>query len=184
MGGLFVILNIMFSNPQKNIEQFHLGEGMVVADLGAGSGFYTMEAARAVAPTGKVYAVDIQQGLLLRIKNEASKNKVRNVEILLGDLERVNGTKLREASIDRVIASNILFMIEDQKSFILEIKRILKPGGRVLLVDWSASFGNLGPHPENVVYKDKAMEMFKQAGFVYESEISAGDHHYGIIFKK
>lgn len=174
----------MFSDPQKNIEQFRLSDGMVVVDLGSGSGFYTMSAARAVLPTGKVYAVDIQQGLLLKTKADAAKNHIRNIEILCGDLEHVGGTKLRESSIDRVIASNILFMIEDQKSFILEIKRILKNGGEVMLIDWSASFGNMGPLPEHVVYKDKAMELFKQAGFSLSREISAGDHHYGIIFRK
>lgn len=174
----------MFSDPHKNIEQFRLGDGMIVADLGAGSGFYAIEAAKSVAPTGKVYAIDIQKDLLQRLKNEASKKHVRNIEVLHGDLEHIGGTKLREASIDRVVASNILFMIADKKSFIFEIKRILKPKGLLLLVDWSASFGNMGPHANHVMYKDNAMELFRQAGFSLEREINAGDHHYGIIFRK
>ena len=174
----------MFSNPKSNIEQFGLSDGMIVADLGAGSGFYAMEAARAVAPMGKVYAVDIQKDLLERLKKEAARNHCHNVEIISGDLEKLGGTKIREASVDRVIAANVLFMIENKKTFLDEIKRILKPRGAALLVDWSGSFGQMGPHPDNVIYKDKAKQLVTDAGFKVEKEISAGSHHYGIIFRK
>ena len=174
----------MFSNPRSNIEQFGLSDGMIVADLGAGSGFYAMEAAKAVAPMGKVYAVDIQKDLLERLKNETRRNHIHNIEIISGDLEKLGGTKIREASVDRVIAANVFFMIEDKKSFVNEIKRILKQKGTALLVDWAASFSQMGPHPDNVVYKDKAIKLFIDAGFKVEKEISAGSHHYGIIFRK
>ena len=157
---------------------------MIVADLGAGSGFYAIEAARAVAPTGKVYAIDIQRDLLERLRNEALHARVRNIEIIAGDLEKIGGTKIREGSVDRVIASNIFFMIEDKKSFLGEIKRILKPRGAALLVDWAASFSQMGPHSDHVVYKDKAIKLFLESGFKVEKEISAGSHHYGIIFRK
>lgn len=174
----------MFSNPLRNIEQFGLRDGMIVADLGAGSGFYSIFAAKAVSPNGKVYAVDIQKDLLARLKNEANYARARNLEIISGDLEKLGGTKIKESSIDRVIAANILFMIEDKKSFINEIKRILKPDGLVLLVDWTASFAQMGPHPDHVVYKDKARKFFEEAGFKFVRERSAGSHHYGIIFRK
>jgi FkbM family methyltransferase len=174
----------MFTNPKTNLEQFGLDKGHIVADLGAGSGFYTIEAARMVAPTGRVYAVDIQKDLLERLRKEAKTNRVHNVEILVGDLEKLGGTKLRDAGIDRLIISNILFMIENKKVLISEIKRVLKNDGRVLAIDWSSSFGHLGPHPDQVVYKDSMVKLFKEGGFELEKEIEAGDHHYGIIFRK
>ncbi|MBI5134034.1 MAG: methyltransferase domain-containing protein [Candidatus Taylorbacteria bacterium] len=174
----------MFSDPRHNIEQLGLSDGKVVADLGTGSGFYAIEAARAVAPMGKVYAVDIQRGLLDRLKAEANRQHVKNVEIVAGDLEKVGGSKVRESSCDAVIASNILFMIEDRKSFLLEAKRILKQGGRLLLVDWSASFSQMGPHPEHVVYKDDALKLARSIGLEFDREIHAGSHHYGLIFRK
>lgn len=174
----------MFSDPRHNIEQLGLSDGAVVADLGAGSGFYSIEAARAVAPMGKVYAVDIQRGLLERLKADANKQHVRNIEVIAGDLERLGGSKIKESSCDAAIASNILFMIEDHKSFLLEAKRILKPGGRLLLIDWSASFSQMGPHPDHVVYKDDALKLARSLGLEFEREIHAGHHHYGIIFRK
>ena len=174
----------MFSDPRHNIEQFGLSDGMIVADFGTGSGFYAMEAARAVAPTGKVYAVDLQKDLLERLKSEADKNNLKNVEIISGDLERIGGSKIRDGSCNAVIASNVLFMIEDKKSFLLEAKRILKTGGKLLLVDWSASFSQMGPHVDHVVYKDDVVKLATAAGFAFEKEIHAGAHHYGIIFRK
>jgi len=183
--GLFIWYNkAMFSDPRRNIEQFGLSDGMIVADLGAGSGFYSMEAARAVAPHGKVYAVDIQTELLTRLINEARNRRITNLDIVVGDLEKNNGISLREGSMDAVIASNIIFMLDDKKTFLTEIRRILKSGGKLLLVDWSASFSQMGPHPEHVVYKDTARKLAQEVGFTLEKEIDAGAHHYGMILRK
>lgn len=174
----------MFSDPVHNIEQLGLSDGLVVADLGSGSGFYSIEAARRVAPMGKVYAVDVQRSLLERLKTEAQRNHLRNIDIIAGDLEKLGGTKLRENSCDVVIVSNVLFMLEDKKTFLAEVRRILKQKGRLLLVDWSASFSSMGPHPDQVLYKDNALKILKDAGLSYDREISAGAHHYGIIARK
>ncbi|HEY9480949.1 MAG TPA: methyltransferase domain-containing protein [Candidatus Paceibacterota bacterium] len=173
----------MFSDPAHNIEQLGLSDGLVVADLGAGSGFYTMEAAKAVAPTGRVYAIDVQKDLLDRLKNEARRLHVRGIETLSGDIERLGGTKIREASCDVVMVANVLFMIEDKKTFLAEARRILKPKGRLLLVDWSGSFSQMGPHADHIVYKEEAMKLARANGFTFEREIAAGAHHYGMIFR-
>jgi ubiquinone/menaquinone biosynthesis C-methylase UbiE len=174
----------MFSDPQHNISQLGLSDGLVVADFGAGAGFYAIEAARAVAPSGKVYAIDVQRDLLERLKKDAQRQHIRNIEVLSGDLEKLGGSKIREASCDVVIASNILFMVTDKKNFLLEAKRILKSSGRLLLVDWSASFSGMGPHSDHVIYKDDAVKLALAAGFTMDREINAGTHHYGIIFRK
>lgn len=174
----------MFSDPQNNIDQLGLSDGMVVADLGSGSGFYSLIGAKAVLPTGKVYAVDVQRDLLERLKKEAQRNHIRNIDCIQGDLEHLGGSKIRESSCDVVLASNILFSLDDKKSFLLEAKRILKNTGRLLVIDWSASFGGMGPHVDQVVYKDDAIKLAVSLGFVFDREISAGAHHYGIIFRK
>lgn len=174
----------MFADPEQNVKQFNLTEGMHVADLGAGTGFYSIAAARAVQPSGKVYAVEVQKEMLAHIQNEAAKAHVSNIEILWGNIERVGGTKLADASMDAVIVSNVLFQVEDRKNFVQEVSRILKPGGRVLLIDWSDSFGGMGPAPARLVAKAAAETIFAEAGFSTEREIASGAHHYGIILKK
>ena len=84
----------MFSDPRDNVKQFSLGPGNFVADFGAGSGFYTLAASDAVGPDGKVYAIDVQKDLLLKIKNLANSQHKRNVDVIWADLEHVGGTKL------------------------------------------------------------------------------------------
>ena len=174
----------MFSDPEKNIKQFDLREGQHVADLGAGTGACVLAAARAVGSQGKVYALEVQRELLSRIKDEALKNHLGNVEVIWADIEKVGGTKLRNYAVDAAIVSNVLFQIEDRENFIKEIKRILKPGGRVLIVDWSDSFGGLGPQSSAVIPPEKARALFESAGFKFEQVIDAGAHHYGIIMTR
>lgn len=154
---------------------------MKVADFGAGSGFYTLEAAKMVGSSGHVYAIDVQKELLDRIKSNALSAKLSNIEIVWGDIEKIGGTKMREFLCDRIIISNVLFQTEKKSDICLEAKRILKPGGKVLVIDWSTG-APIGP--ASFVSKENALSLFERAGFKFEAEINAGDHHYGLILKK
>jgi ubiquinone/menaquinone biosynthesis C-methylase UbiE len=174
----------MFSDPEKNIAQLSLGEGNYVADFGSGSGFYSFAAAEAVGSTGRVYALDIQKDLLQKVKKEALARHLANIEIIWSDLDHVGGSKLRESSMDAVVLANILFQLENKDNAIQEIKRILKKGGRVLVIDWLSSFGGVGPQAKDVLSKEKSQEFFTKHGFVLDREISAGAQHYGFIFRK
>ncbi len=174
----------MFSDPVKNIDQCGIRAGWDIADVGAGSGFYTIAAARALMSSGRVYAIDVDKALLSKLKNNATREGLYNVEVIWGDVEKPNGTKLRDFSVDLALICNLLFQTENKSTVINEVKRILKPNGRVLLVDWMDSFGGIGPTPKMVIKKKTAQEMFEKAGFHQEKEISAGSHHYGFIFKK
>ena len=174
----------MFSDPSQCIEQFDLQSGSRVADLGAGTGAFAIAAAKAVGEAGKIYAVEVQKGLLERLKSEARAARAPNVEVLWGDIERVQGTHLKDASVDACIASNVLFQVEDKDGFVAEVKRILRPNGKFLLIDWSDSFGNIGPHKDHVVTENAARELFEKAGFQFVKKIDAGEHHYGLVFRK
>jgi ubiquinone/menaquinone biosynthesis C-methylase UbiE len=130
-----------------------------------------------------VFAVDVQKDLLQKLKNTAQAERIFNIEIIWGNVEKLGGTKIRDGFIDLALVSNLLFQIEFKKDFVREIKRILKRTGRVLVVDWSDSFGGMGPQPEAVMPEVEAKKLFEEAGFVFQKSISAGDHHYGLIFK-
>lgn len=169
----------MFSDPASNIAKLGLMDGMKVVDLGAGSGFYAIEIAKAVGSSGRVYAVDVMKDLLERLRSNAGAQGIRNIEIVWGDVEKIGGTKLRESLIDRVVASNILFQLEKPDEMALEVKRILKPGGKVLVVDWSEA----SPlSPKNLFTATMTQTLFEKTGFKLESSFNAGDHHYGLVF--
>ena len=174
----------MFSDPEKNVAKLFLRDGMKVADFGAGTGAYAVAAGKRVGETGRVYAVDVQKDLLGNVQTAARDAGLDNVEVLWGDVEEPHGSKLADESVDAVILSNILFQVAEKKGVVREAKRVLKPGGKMLVVDWSDSFGGLGPHMDDVVSSDAAKEILRAEGFSFESEFDAGDHHYGIIVKK
>ena len=173
-----------FSDPRKNIAVMGLAEGLIVADFGAGSGHYSIAAAKAVGHSGKVYAIDIQQALLLRLKAAAGAEQVRNIEILRGDIEQVGGTKLREKMVDVVLLANILFQVDHKGNLLAEAKRVLKEKGRLFAIDWTDSFGGLGPPPSDVVTGQEASELFTQAGFTVEKRFDAGAHHWGLLARR
>lgn len=170
----------MFSEPEKNIAQLGLREGDHVADLGAGSGFYAA-AAGALVGSGQVYAVEVQKDMLGRVDQDMKDKNIHNVKVVWGDVEHPGGTRLRDTSIDAVLICNVLFQVENTAGLIEEAKRILKPGGKILVIDWMESFGQMGPHPDQVVTATTAKDLFDRAGFVFEKDISAGAHHYGFV---
>ncbi len=173
----------MFSDPKKNIAELGLMPSMKVADLGAGSGFYTIEVAKLVGASGRVYAIDVERNLLDKIKRGASIAGMYNIEVVWGNVEKIGGTKLREALLDRVILSNTLFQIEEKNrdNLALEIKRIMKSGGKLMVIDWDAG----SPlSPKTLIPQMLAEGIFEKVGFTIEKSFDAGDHHYGIIFRK
>jgi ubiquinone/menaquinone biosynthesis C-methylase UbiE len=172
----------MFTNPGQNILHLGLKEGMRVADLGAGSGFYSKAVSERVGYTGKVYAVEVQKDLVKKLESEIRNWGISNIECIWGDIEKRHGTKIADQSMDAVIISNVLFQAEDKLGVIDEAKRILKKGGNVLLIDWTESFGGMGPTPQSVITEIKAKELFEKRGFKFVEKISTNAHHYGIIF--
>ena len=169
----------MFSDPIENLNKFGLTDGLKVVDLGAGSGFYTIEAAKRVGASGHVYAVDVQKDLLERLRSVGAGEGLHNIEVIWGNIEKIGGTKLREGIADRAIASNVLFQVEKPDDFALEIKRILKKGGKLLVIDWSETSPM---SPKEVFNAAKAQTLFEKSGFKLDQSFNAGDHHYGQIF--
>ncbi len=171
----------MFSDPASNLAKLGIMHGMKVVDIGAGSGFYSIEAARLAGSAGRVYAVDLQKDLLERLRSHAGGQGVKTIEVVWGNAEKIGGTKLREAIADRVIASNVLFQIEKPNDFCLEMRRILKPGGKLMIIDWSEA-GTLSP--QHLISSPKATTLFEKSGFKLDQTFDAGDHHYGLIFTR
>mgnify|MGYP002361418751 CR=1 FL=1 len=173
----------MFTQPVNNLKHLDLSHDMIIADLGAGTGFYSLHASSLV-PFGKVYAIDINQDFLKTISNQAREKKIKNLETLHADLEKKGGSKLKDSLIDRVIVSNILFMVSDRKVFLKEANRILKDGGKVLFVDFDPNSPILKNTKHKTLTQNEARKLFEDASFVYERDFMTGDHHYGMIFTK
>lgn len=173
-----------FADPRTNVRQLSLEPGLRVADFGAGSGAYALALAEAVSPGGEVYAVEVQKELLSRLEQEANAKHVTNLHFFWGDIESVGGSQLKDNFLDLVLLSNVLFQVSGMYQVALEAKRVLKPEGRVAVIEWSDSFGGLGPRAEDLVLPEKVKTVFSEAGLKFSQDFSAGDHHYGLIFTK
>ena len=171
-----------FSSPSENVLQLGLREDMKVGDFGAGSGHYARAAAAIVGHGGKVYAIDVQEDVLKHLKLNAHAHHQGIIETVWGNIEEPGGTHLRDESLDVAILANTFFQIEDRPGLLEEIKRVLKPGGKFMIIDWAGSYGGMGPAPEKVVSEHDAEAFFINGGFHKVKSFRAGAHHYGVIF--
>lgn len=173
-----------FAHPKKNTDALGVRPGMVVADFGAGSGAYVIHIAEQLQGEGIIYAIDVQNDLLRRIKNDAEQRGLKVVHTIWGDIEKSEGSKLADKCADVVLMSNVLFQLDDKRAGFAEARRILKDDGKLAVIDWTASHAGIGPHPRDVVHKDAAIVLARESGFEVASEFAAGSHHYGLLMKK
>jgi ubiquinone/menaquinone biosynthesis C-methylase UbiE len=172
-----------FVKPEKTLHDMNIAEGMTVVDFDAGAGYFTMALAKKVGPHGKVYAIDTRADLLTRIANEAKIFHHKNVEVLRGDIESPNGSGLINASVDRVIIANTLFVCDHPERAVKEAVRILKLKGKIAVIDWVDSYNHFGPHPDCIIPKEHIASWFDRENMIQEREFDAGDYHYGLVFK-
>lgn len=182
----------MFESPEAIIKQLFLQPGAVVVDMGAGMGAFSIPCAKAIEKIppdrshsggGIVYAVEVQRQLLNVIAENAKHAGVGNVRVVWGDIERDHGTKLADHVADVVILANTLFQIENKDATIAECVRLLKKGGRLLVVDWKETSIGAGPQPSQLITTVSLDGLMAKAGLKRSETISAGAHHYGIIYQ-
>jgi ubiquinone/menaquinone biosynthesis C-methylase UbiE len=118
--------------PDEIIGKMGLKNGNVVADLGAGTGYFTRRLAKAVAPAGRVYAVDIQPEMLSRLRENMEKAGARNVEIILGETD---DPKLPRNSLDWILIVNTYHELQQPKATLAKMREALKPSGKVAVVE-------------------------------------------------
>ncbi len=158
-----------------------LREGMSVGDVGSGIGYYALVAAKIVGDDGHVYAIDMQEDVLRRLRHNAEEQRIQNIETVWGNIEKPFGTKLRDRVFDAVIFSNILFQLEDTQSALKELKRITKIGGTLLLVEWVPSDSAPGPSLQDSISEETAVALLKEDGFQTRQQFAVGAYHYAII---
>ena len=152
---------------------------MVAADFGSGSGGWAIPLAKKLEE-GKVYAIDILEEPLSALRAKTKLEKIFNIETIKSDVEK--GSKLFNESCDFVLMTNLLFQCEDKKKVIEEGKRVLKPGGKILVVDWKLD-ASLGPK-ESRVSAEEVKKIAEEIDLKLEKEFEAGSYHYGLVFLK
>ena len=168
-----------FLNPSEVLKQFKLKKGMVAADFGCGAGGWAIPLAKKLEE-GKIYAIDILEEPLSALRAKIKLEKIFNIETIKSDVEKTS--RLISESCDLVLMTNLLFECEDKKSVLEEGKRVLKPGGKILIVDWQKD-NPLTKEIEKVDF-EKIKKIAKEIGLKLEKEFEAGAYHYGLVFSK
>jgi SAM-dependent methyltransferase len=119
--------------PAEIIRALEVKPGSIVADIGSGSGLFTRQLARAVAPGGRVYAVDIDPALLEHVRKTAAADGIANIVTVRAPEDSPN---LMAASVDLAFICDTLHHIEKRQLYLTNLKKCVKPGGRVAIIDF------------------------------------------------
>ncbi len=178
-------MTVGFLNPDKILGELALWPDMTAADFGCGSGGWTIPLAKRLKKGkvyGLVYGLDILEEPLSVLQSRAKLEKISNIKTITADLEREKGSTLKNHSLDLVLATNLFFQIEDKSAILKEIKRVLKKGAQVLVVDWLKETP-LGPK-EDRVSAEETKKLAEEQGFELKKEFKAGIYHWGLVLIK
>jgi arsenite methyltransferase len=169
-----------WQQPKRVVESLQIVPGHTIADLGAGSGYFTFALADATGPQGKVYAVDVDRDMTELVAKKAKERGTPNVEVVLA---RPDNPRLPERSIDLVFTANTYHHIGDRVRYLSELRKTLRPMGRVAVIDfdrrswWAGLFKHYTPSE----FIKREME---QAGYRLVREFDFLDRQSFLLFEQ
>lgn len=170
-----------FLNPIEVLDSLELREDMLVADFGCGSGGWIFPLAEKIKK-GKIYAIDALPEVLSIIESRSKSEKLLNIQTILANLEDEKVPALSSGCLDLVLLTNILFAVSGKKKILEESVRVLKKGGKILVVDWKKD-NPLTPEIERVPVEG-VKELAKELDLTIEKEFAAGIYHWALVLVK
>jgi len=177
--------SIKFLDPEKLLFASGLSSGQVVVDLGSGSGFYTLAAGKIVGDHGSVCSVDILETALDHVTAEARLKGLRNLKTLRTNLEENKScANIQTGTVDLVIVANLLHQIKNQNELFTEIYRLLKTGGKLIVVEWNDQPSSIGPVANERLKPGQIRQLAKQVTLKEAGTLPTDPYHYGLMFIK
>ena len=171
-----------WQKPDQVMDALHVAEGTVVADIGAGGGWFTVRLARRVGPNGRVYAVDVQRLMIEAIQRRVQREGFTNVVPVLGDYD---DPKLpADARTDAVLMVDAFHEMEDPVLMLRNIMRTLKPQGRIGIIDYREGDGGPGPDASERKPPSVAISQAAAAGLKLIEQHTFLRYQYFLIFGK
>jgi len=167
--------------PEEMLDSLKIQPGDVVADIGAGVGYTTLRLSRRVGPEGKVYATDIQPEMIRMLKANMKTFGVKNVVPLLATQA---DTKLPESKLDLVIMVDVYHECNDPEALLQGIRKALKPGGRLVLVEYKAEDPNVPIKPEHKMSTAQARKEVEPQGFAFKEVLDFLPWQHILIFER
>ncbi|MPZ78329.1 MAG: methyltransferase domain-containing protein [Deltaproteobacteria bacterium] len=169
----------IYQKPHKVLTALDLKEGEVIADIGAGSGYFTFRLAHHVGDKGKIYAVDISPDMILHINRRARAVKANNVVSILA---APDDPLLPDRSIDRFFFSNSWHHVENQTKYLSLIKKMLKPSGEIVMIDFHKQETPAGPPLQMRIAREDLIKQMESNGFGLRKEHTFLPYQYLLLF--
>jgi arsenite methyltransferase len=177
----------MLENPERAAEQkpeeviaaLNLKPGETIADIGAGSGYFAFRFAKSVGDSGHVYAVDINSDMILYMNRHIRDNRLKNVVTILS---APDDPLLMDGSVNRFFICNTWHHVPNQTQYIALMKKMLKPGGQIIVMDYKKEKLPVGPPPEMKMAREEVLSQMQAAGFKLLKEHIFLPYQYFLVF--
>jgi len=169
-----------WQRPELVVENLGLREGMRVADLGAGTGYFSRYLSKAVGPSGTVYAVETEPTLVTHLRDRAEAEGSDN---LIPVLTSANTPRLPLSGIDLVLIVDTFHHIDDRLTYFGDTRKRLRPAGRVAIIDWKKKELPVGPGLDHKIARDQVVEEMERAGYELSDESTDLPYQYFLMFK-
>ena len=168
-----------YQKPHEVIMALGLKAGEVIADIGAGSGYFSFRFAHPVGDQGRVYAVDVNPDMILHMNRRIRELGTHNIVTILAPPD---DPLLADASLDRVFICNTWHHIEKQTEYLALLKKMLKPGGQLVMIDFQKRQLPVGPPMEMKISRDDLVLQLNRASFRLEKEHTFLPYQYFLVF--
>jgi ubiquinone/menaquinone biosynthesis C-methylase UbiE len=169
-----------WQQPERVIEALGIEPGDRVADLGAGSGYFTLRLANAVGPDGRVYAVDVDEEMNEYLRTRVEQAGVAKVDVILG---RFEDPLLPDGGIDLVLTVDTYHHIDGRPAYFRRLQRDLAPGGRVAVIDYDGRKGWFVSLMGHTTSRDALLREMAEAGYAVAAEHDFIDRQSFVIFE-
>lgn len=168
-------------HPDAALDALQLKPGMVVADIGAGTGYMTLRMAKRVGPTGKVYAVDVQQEMLRRLRQNAADAGFSNIELILGSQA---DPKLPAGKLDLILLVDVYHEFSQPQAMARKMREALKPDGRLVLLEYRKEDPLIPIRPEHKMSVEEVKMELEPEGFRMDQVIETLPRQHILILKR
>jgi ubiquinone/menaquinone biosynthesis C-methylase UbiE len=168
-----------YQKPAEVVGALGLKPGETVADVGAGSGYFSLRLAQAVAPGGRVFAVDVSPEMIVHLNRRVRDAGIANVQTVLS---APDDPLLPDAAVDVFFICDTWHHIDEQGKYLGLMKRMLRPGGRVVMIDFQKRDLPVGPPLEMKIARDDLVKQLEGAGFRLAQEHAFLPYQYFLVF--
>ncbi len=178
-------INKKFLNPETVLFQAGLKAGQNLTDLGAGSGHYAIAGAKIVGENGSILVIDVKESALDHVAADARMNRIKTIKTLLWDLDQETLTdRAPFGHSDMVLLANILHEVGHRKNLLAHAYKLLKTGGRMLIIDWNESPSPIGPPVSVRVSESDTKKLCESSSFRFVKNVDTDQYHFGLLFEK